>query len=127
MSKAEYYRLCLKEGNFKEAPTFKIRFGKLDKTINTYYIPSDKQRYNYDILLEKDKENEILIEVLMNEKMVGKGMLKFDAKRSDMQNEKVDIMDLDDKIGQIECSLTKIEKQQKKPEMKIRVIQASYT
>ena len=57
--------MCLKEGNFKEAPTFKIRFGKLDKTINTYYIASDKQRYNYDILLEKDKENEILIEVLM--------------------------------------------------------------
>lgn len=43
-----------------------------------------------------------------------------------MPNETVEIMDKKEKIGVIECSLKKIEKKNKKPPMKIRIIQASY-
>jgi len=53
MVKIEYYRLCLKAGNFTESPTFRIVLGKQDKTIHAYYVPSDKQRYNYDVFLER--------------------------------------------------------------------------
>lgn len=55
MKKNEIYRLCLKAGNFDGTPIFKIKVGKFEKTINTYFIPSDKQRYNYDLFLERNK------------------------------------------------------------------------
>jgi hypothetical protein len=55
MKKNEIYRFCLKAGYFDETPVFKIKVGKFEKTINTYYIPADKQRYNYDILIERNK------------------------------------------------------------------------
>jgi hypothetical protein len=55
MKKNEIYRLCLKAGNFEDTPIFKIKVGKFEKTINTYFIPADKQRYNYDIYFERSK------------------------------------------------------------------------
>lgn len=54
MSK-EFYRLCLKSGNFEETPTFKIKYGQTEQQINTYFVQSDKQRYNHDVLLEIPK------------------------------------------------------------------------
>lgn len=67
--------------------------GKFEKTINTYFIPADKQRYNYDIYFERSKEPEILVEVYANEKMIGTGLLKFDATKPEMPNESIEIMD----------------------------------
>jgi hypothetical protein len=57
----KYIDLCLKAGNFKILLVFKIKVGKFEKTINTYFIPADKQRYNYDIYFERSKEPEIMI------------------------------------------------------------------
>jgi len=61
MKKNEIYRLCLKAGNFEDTLVFKIKVGKFEKTINSYFIPADKQRYNYDIYFERSKEPEIMI------------------------------------------------------------------
>ena len=67
MKKNDIYRLCLKSGSFEDTPVFKIKVGKFEKTVNSYFVPtSDKQRYNYDLYLERSKEPEILIEVFTN-------------------------------------------------------------
>lgn len=126
MKKNQIYRLCLKAGNFKDTPVFKIKVGKFEKTVNTYFIPADKQRYNYDIYFERSKQPEITIETYANEKLIGVGQLKFDANKPEMPNENIDIMDGKTKVGVLECSLKKLDKKIKKPAMKIRVIQASY-
>lgn len=62
---------------------------------------SDKQRYNYDLFLERNKEPEILFEVFSNEKLVGTGKLKFDPNKSELPNEVVEIMEKKTKIGSI--------------------------
>ena len=67
-----------------------------------------------------------MIEVYANEKLIGTGALKFDANKPEMPNETIDIMDNKNKVGSLECSLKKIDKKNKKPAMKIRIIQASY-
>lgn len=126
MKKNETYRLCIKAGHLEQTPVFKIKVGKFEKIINTYYIPSDKQRYNYDIFVERNKEPEIMIEVFANEKMLGQGVLKFDSEKSDMPNEIIDIMDNKKKVGSLQCSLKKVEKKNKKPAMKIRIISGSF-
>ena len=58
--------------------------------------------------------------------MIGTGLLKFDANKPDMPNQSIEIMDGKEKIGELDVSLKKIQKKNKKPPMKIRVIQASY-
>jgi hypothetical protein len=56
MKKDELYRVCIKSGNFEDIPTFRIKIGKSEKKINPYFIPSDKQRYNCDSILERHNE-----------------------------------------------------------------------
>ncbi len=58
-----YYRLCLKSSTFdKEKPSFVIKAGnKFEKKINTYFIQSDKQRYNYDLIIDKSPDTDIMI------------------------------------------------------------------
>lgn len=68
-----------------------------------------------------------MIEVYANEKMVGVGVLKFDPAKPEMPNESIEILEGKNKIGVLECSLKKIDKKNKKPAMKIRIIQASYS
>lgn len=51
MKKNELYRVCIKSSTFEEIPTFRIKIGKVEKKINPYFIPSDKQRFNCDSIL----------------------------------------------------------------------------
>lgn len=74
------YRLCLKSSTFdKEKPSFLIKVGnKYEKKINTYFIPSDKQRYNYDLLIEKSPDADIMIHCDVGQTLLGTAKLKVD-------------------------------------------------
>jgi hypothetical protein len=42
-----------------------------------------------------------MVEVFANEKMLGQGVLKFDAEKADLPNEVIEIMDNKKKIGSL--------------------------
>lgn len=63
-------------------PVFKITVGKFQKTINSIFIPADKQRYNYDLYFERSKEPEILFDVFNGNALMGSGKLKIDGSKN---------------------------------------------
>lgn len=77
--------MCIKSSNFEDIPTFRIKIGKTEKKINPYFIPSDKQRYNCDSILERNnEESELILSVFFAYKFVGSGSIKFN--KPDMPN-----------------------------------------
>ena len=121
MKKSELYRVCIKSSTFEEIPTFRIKIGKAEKKINPYFIPSDKQRYNCDSILERhDQEPHLTLSVFYAYKFIGSGVLDFN--KPEMPNERVEVFNRDKQsITFIDVSLIKIDKVVQVPALDIAI------